>query len=174
MLSELRHKLHSLCYDYDWSDEVEDRIIRILRYIPERLSKDPNIDDYLQFLKMIINRHGQHTVAMIREKFSDELEQLYNDPKSEKNPMFLSILQKLHNYGEDFLMKLVDDAAYQWSDKKFDVLGINIEFWELKSRDTKAYERLLKYLRKKMDDAERKKDEKTYARFKRLYASAKR
>lgn len=173
MLSEFKPKLHSLCYNSVWSDETKGRIVKVLKYIPKELSDDPNIDSYLRFLGMIINRHGEHTISMVKERFLVALENLYNDPSFETNIKTVILLQKLHGYSEDYIMKLVDDAVYWWSDSRFDVLWNSIEFWELRNRDDAAYERVLKYLRRKMDDAERSKDEKTYARFKKLYALAK-
>lgn len=173
LLTEFQPKLHNLCYNFEWSNELKDRIAKVLEHIPKKLSNDPNIDWYLQYLGMIINRHGEHTISMIKEKFLDELENSYNDPKYETNSKILSVLQKLHEYSESYLMKLIDDAVYKWSDKRFDVLGNNIEFWELKNKNSEAYERVLRHLRREMDDAERSKNEKTYSRFKELYALTK-
>jgi len=174
LLSEFQPKLHSLCYDYKWTDDVKDRIVKVLKLIPKKLSNSPNISHYLQFLGMIINRHGKYTIGMIREKFLVELEEAFNDQEFETSAKILNILQRLNEYSEDYMTKLVDDAAYQWSDKRFEVLSGAIEFWGLKERDEEGHERVQRYLRQTMDDAERKKDKKTYSRVKKLYNQARR
>jgi len=174
LLAEFQPKLHNLCYNFDWSDKIRDRIVKVLECIPVQLSNDPNIDWYLQYLGMIINRHGKHTISMIKEKFLGELDHLYNDPKYETNSKILSILQELNGHSEDYLMKLVDDAVYRWNDKRFDALVSSIELWELKYKDSNAHMRVLRHLRRKMDDAEKNKDEKAYSRLMKLYEIAKR
>ena len=172
MLAEFQDKLRNLC-DLHWNDEVNNRIVKVLEYIPEKLSDDPHVDYYLLFLRMIINFYGKHTITTIKGKFLVELENLYNTAKFDK---ILSMLQTLHGHSEEYIMKLVNDAGStdQWSDSRFNSSMPNIEFWELRSRNQEAYNRVLQYLRQKMDDAERNKDEKTYDRFKKLWESAKR
>lgn len=95
---------------------------------------------------------------------------MYADPKFETNAQLLSLLQKLHEFNEQYMMKLIDDASSiaNWSDQRFQALGNNIELWELK-KDREAHKRVGAYLRIRMDDAERNKDEKTLDRLKKLY-----
>jgi len=70
------------------------------------------------------------------------------------------------------MMKLIDDAGFRWSDGRFVTLRDCIEFYESKARNKEAYSRVLSYLRRKMNEAEREKDLKTYDRFKKLYEVA--
>ena len=141
--------------------------------MPEKLSDDPHVDYYLQFLGMIINFYGEHTINMIKDKFLVELENLYNTAKFDK---ILSMLQTLHGHSEEYVKKLVDDAGSidRWNDSRFDSSMHNVEFWELRRGNQEAYDRVLQYISQKMDDAERNNDEKTHDRFKKLWESAKR
>lgn len=171
MLVEFQYRLRNLC-NLPWNDEVSKRITQVLEYIPEKLSEDPHVNYYLQFLGMIIYFYGEHKITMIKGKFLVELENLYNTAKFDN---ILSMLQKLHEHSEEYTMKLVNDAGSTnvWSDSRFDSSMRSIEFWELRSRNQEAYNRVLQYLRQKMDDAERNNDEKTHDRFKKLWESAK-
>lgn len=170
MLEYFQPKLRSLCYDYNWNDEVKERIIKVLNCIPKSLADDPNVNYYLQYVAMITNRCGKHIISAIKELFLGELENLYADPKFETNAQILSLLQELHEFSEHYMMKLIDDVSSvsNWSDQRFQALGGNIELWELK-KDQEAHKRVGDYLRRKMDDAERNKDEKTLDRLKKLY-----
>lgn len=169
MLEYFQPKLRNLCYDYDWNDEVKDRIIKVLNYIPKSLADDPNVNYYLLYLAMITNRCGKHIISTIKELFLGELKNLYANPKFETNTQLLSLLQELHEFSEQYMMELIDDASSitNWSDQRFQALGGNIELWELK-KDKEAHKRVGEYLRGKMDDAERK-DEKTLDRLKKIY-----
>jgi hypothetical protein len=171
MLNEFQPKLRNLCYDSAWSEEKRVRIEKVLDYIPESLSNDPNIDHYLHFLGLITHRDREHIINMVKEKFLYELEKLYNNPKMEANQLILPLLQNIHEYSEEYMMKLVDDAGSitQWSCQKFQCQGSKIELWKLGERDNKARERVLQYLRQKMNDAERKKDTKSHERLIKLY-----
>ena len=171
MLDNFQPKLRSLCYDYDWK-EVEDRIEEVLEYIPKKLSNDPHALNYLQYLAMIINRYSEHTIDAIREKWLDELEDLYNDPKYETNFNILEILQELHQYSKECLMKLIDDSVTRWSDQRFQTLASHIDLGDLKKRNEAAYTGILGNLHRKMNDADRNKEEKTFERLKFLYQIA--
>lgn len=174
MLDEFQPKLHRVCYDFGWTDRVRSRITRVLGYIPKKLSDDLHIDQYLHYLGLIIHGHGEHVLPLVREKFLPELENLYDDPKFEINSGVLRRLQELHEYSEDYMMKLIDDAgSVRWSDGRFVVLRHHIEFHELKARNKQAYLRVLRYLRRMMNEAERGEDLKTYDRFEKLYKLAK-
>jgi len=170
MLAEFQYRLRNLC-NLPWDAEVCNRITEVLEYIPEKLSDDPHVNYYLQFLGMIISFYGKYTITKIKEKFLIELENLYNTAKFDN---ILSMLQTLHGHSEEYIMKLVNDAGStdQWNDSRFNSSMRNIEFWELRSRNQEAYNRILQYLRQKMDDAERNGDEKTHDRFKKLWESA--
>lgn len=172
MLDYFQPELRSLCYDYDWN-EVKDRIEKVLEYIiPKKLSDEPHVLNYLQYLAMIINRYGEHTISTVKEKWLEELEYMYNDPKYETSCNFLGMVQELHGYGEDYMMKLIDDSVIRWSDERFQNLANNIEFWELKRRDEVAHKKVLQYLCRKMNDAERNKEDKAHDRLKFLYSIA--
>lgn len=172
MLDYFQPELRSLCYDYQW-DEVKDRIQKVLEYIiPKTLSNDPNVVSYLQYLAMIINRYSEHTIDVVREKWLKELETMYDDPKYETNCSFLGMLQELHAYSVDYMIKLIDHSVTRWSDARFQSLAPNIEFWELKRRDKANHQIILQYLRGKMSDAEKNKDNKAFERLKFLYGRA--
>jgi hypothetical protein len=171
MLDHFQPKLRSLCYDYDWK-EVEDRIEEVLEYMPEKLSNDPHALNYLQYLAMIINRYSEHTRDAIREKWLDELEDLYNDPKYETNSNILEVLQELHQYSKECLMKLIDDSATRWGDQRFQNLASHIDLKELKKRNEAAFTEILGNLRRKMNEADRNKEEKAFERLKFLYQIA--
>ena len=170
MLEYFQPKLRSLCYEYNWNDEVKDRIMNVLNCIPKSLADDPNVNYYLSYLAMITNRCGKHIISAIKEQFLGELKNMYDNPEFETNAQLLSLLQELHEFSEQFMMELIDDASSitRWNEKRFQALGDNIELWELK-KDSEAHKRVGEYLRKKMDDAERNKDEKTLDRLKKLY-----
>jgi len=170
MLEYFQPKLRKLCYDYDWNDEVKDRILKVLNYIPKSLADDPNVNNYLQYLGMITNRCGKYVMNTIKERFLGELENLYADPRFETNAQLLSLLQELHEFSEQYMMELIEDAGSiaDWSDQRFQALCGSIELWELK-KDREAHKRVGNYLRIKMDDAERNKDEKTLDRLKKIY-----
>lgn len=171
LLSKFQPVLRSLCQDHMWSDGVKDRIEKTIEIIPKKLSENPNIDNYIQFLKMILNHHGEHTLDMIKKKFMVDLEKAYLDPKYKTNAVILSLLQRLHEYSLEYMMKLVDDAVYKWSDGRFNTLNGAIEFWGLKERD-KEHEGMLRFLEQKMEETEKDRDEKAHSRFKQLYSSA--
>ena len=173
LLSEFQPKLNSLCYDYEWSDDdVRERIIRVLNLIPEELSSNPNVSQYLQHLGMIVNRYGEYTSSVIKKRFLAEIERISLSQKLENSAKALDILQKLHGHSKDYLMKLVDYAAYRWDEKRFEGLSGAIEFWGLRERDEEGYQRILSYMRQKMEDAERNKDDEVYSRLERLYSQA--
>ena len=170
VLREFQPKLHNLCYDCVWNDGKRVRITKVLKYIPKNLSENPHIDFYLHFLGLTIHRDKEHTIPMVKETFLKELENLYDDAKFETNLNILRILQELHEHSEEFMMKLINDAIFRWSDKRFNTLRDNIECWMLKDKNKEAYERVLRYLRRKMDVAEKDKDEKSYERLAFLYS----
>jgi hypothetical protein len=171
MMDYFQPELHHLCYKLPWNDEVKLRIAKVLEHIPDRLTEDPHINRYLQYLGMILNCHGKHTKEIVKTKFLKELEDLYNNPKFKNNSAILDLLQKLHDHSENYIMKVIDDAGYQWDDERFNALMNNIAFWEL---NEEVHERILRYLSQKMDSAEKYNDEKTRSRFQRLYDFAKR
>lgn len=166
-LDYFQPKLRSLCYDYHWNNEVKDRIMSVLEDIPKSLSEEPNINYYLQFLGMMIHRYG-NTISIIKEKFLHELENLYDDIKFETNGQVLSLLQELHEYNEQYMMQLINDAITRWSDQRFQSLGGSIELWELKRKDKEAHQRVVDYISRRMGEAERE-DEKTWRRLKKLH-----
>jgi hypothetical protein len=172
-LQKFQPKLHSLCYDYNWSDEVKDRVMKVLDYIPEETSNDPNIDYYLLYLGMILHRYREYTISAVRAKFLVELENLYNNPKFETNAQILNLLQELNEFSEPYMVKLIDDACSisRWSDQRFQSLEGSIQWWELK-KDKEVHKRVLQYMRRKMDDAAKNKDEKTRDRLEKLYKQA--
>jgi hypothetical protein len=176
MMSEFYPKLQDLCDDAVWNDETRIRVIKVLDYIPDKLSEDPNIDYYLNFIKLIIHKDKEQIKNSVKEKFLEELEKVYNDPRYETNKQILNLLQKLHEYSEDYMVRLIDEASsiVKWSDQRFQVQALDIQLWELKNRDPNAYDRVLKHLRLKMNDAEINNDEKSYERLKKLYELVKR
>lgn len=173
VLDYFQPELRNLCYNYKW-DDVKERIEKVLEYLPNQLSNSPHVLDYLQYIGMIINRFAEHTRDKIGEKWLDELEKLYDDPRYETNSNILNILQELVQYDAYYLRKLIDDSSTQWSDQRFQVLVNQIGFLELKKGNEKAYEGILRYLRQKMGDAERNKEEKAHERLDLLYTIAKR
>jgi hypothetical protein len=175
-MREFQPKLRDLCYDAVWNDETRMRVIKVLDYIPEKLSEDPNIDYYLHFIGLIIHKDIEQIKNSVKEKFLEELEKLYDDPRYETNKQILNLLQKIHEYSEDYMMKLIDEAGsiVKWSDQRFQVQALDIQLWELRNRDQNAYDRVLKHLRRKMNDAEKNNDEKNYERLKKLYELVKR
>jgi len=120
---------------------------------------------------MILSCHGKHTKEMVKTKFLIELEDLYNNPKFKNNSAILDLLQELHDYSKDYIMKVVGDAGYQWDDERFDALMNHVAFWKLNGE---AHRIILEYLSRKMNSAEKNNGEKTRSRFEKLYDSAKR
>lgn len=171
MLDHFQPKLRSLCYDYYWK-EVESRIKEVLKYMPKSLSNNPHALNYLQYLAMIVNRYGEHTIDAIREKWLEELEHLYKDSKYETNSTLLDILQELHQYSKEYLMKLINDSSTKWSDSRFQDLANQIGWSEFRKRNGTAYNGILEYLGQKMNDADRNKEEKIFERLKFLYQIA--
>jgi hypothetical protein len=176
LLDDFQNRLRNLCYDYPWSEEKRVRITEVLSYIPSRLADDPNSNSYLLFLGFIIRRDKDQTIKMVKEKFLVELETLYNDSRFETNPKPMDLLQELNEYSEVYMMKLVDDASStsKWSPQKFQAIGNTIELWELKKKDIEAHARVSQYILRKLDDAEKNKDDETCKRLESLYTLSKR
>lgn len=166
LLDDFQNKLRDLCYEYPWNEEKSVRITEVLNYIPNKFIDNPNANSYLLFLGFIVHREKDHTTKMIREKFLVELEKSYNNPQFETDPKPIGLLQELHEYSEEYMMKLIDDASSttKWSDQKFQALGKSIELWELKKKDIDAHARISQYIISKMEDAEKNNDEVAWKR----------
>ncbi len=143
LLDDFQNNLRNLCYDYPWDEKKRDRIVDVLNYIPSRLANDPNVGSYLLFLGFIIHRDSKYTIKLVKEKFSVELENLYNDQRFETNPKPILLLQELNEHSEVYMMKLIDETSSisKWSDQRFQALGSNIELWELKTKNIEAHSR---------------------------------
>ncbi len=175
MLKDFQSQLVKLC-EYEWEqvkDRIENKVLGCL--IPDKFSNDPHSKLYIQFLAMIIDRYGQNAVEKISKKWLTEFERMYNDPnyRTDVISMTFGIFQELQGYNENFLESLIDDAT-RWTEMKFNLLSNNIGFSELKKRDEIAYNRVLQYLRRKMDDAGQNKNDEAFKRLETLYAIAKR
>lgn len=173
-LSDFENCLRDLCNNFPWDNEVGSRIADVVRYIPLMLSDDPYADHYVFYLKMIINGHGKHTIPMIKEKFLTEFEKMYDDPKFETDHQIISILMELHEYSEEYMMRVVDDAASRWSDSRFQALASDVEmgFSEMSRRNQEAYGEFFNRLDGKMQVAERNNEGKAFGRFMTLRKSA--
>jgi hypothetical protein len=174
MLDYFQDALRDLCYNHDWNIQVEFRIERVFDYIPKKLSNEPNAVRFLHFIAMIMNRFTEYTRDRIGEKWLDELEKLYNDLRYETNSNILYILQELVQYDGEYLRKLIDDSSIRWSDSRFQVLAAHIGFSELKKRNEEAHKDILRYLLRKINEAEKKKEERTHERLSILYNKARR
>jgi hypothetical protein len=146
-LDKLYDEFRDLCYNYEW-DKAKGEVEKILDYaaIPEKLFGDPNAKRYVQFLAVVINRFGEHVIDIISKKWLGELDRFYNEPNycdKTSIPNLLYVLLELRRYSKGYVMKLVDDAATQWS------------VHELKKRDESAHEEIVSYLRGKWEDAKR-------------------
>jgi molybdopterin-guanine dinucleotide biosynthesis protein A len=171
MLDYFQEALRDLCYNHDWN-QVEGRIEKVFDYIPKKLSNEPNALRFVQFIAMIVNRFAEQTRDKIGEKWLDELEKLYSDPRYETDSNVLYVTQELVQYDVEYLKKLIDDASTRWSDSRFQALAAHIGFSELKKRNKEAYKDILRYLLGKMNDAGRNKEEKSQERLVFLYNRA--
>jgi hypothetical protein len=173
MLTDFQKQLVKLT-KYEWN-QVKDRIEEVLGcLIPDNFSKEPHMRSYIAILNMIIHHYCENVIHTINKKWLKELEGMYDDPNypTDDIVIILNILQKLHRYSADYLEKLIDDAT-RWSQMKFSLLSHNIGFSELKERDETAYNKVLQYLRRKMDDAGKNESEETFKRLETLYSIAK-
>jgi hypothetical protein len=126
------------------------------------------------YLKIIINAYGKHATPMIKKKFLADFEKMYSDPKFETDFQSFDVLMQLHEYGEEYMMRIADDAAYRWSDNRFQSLVSNfdIAFSEMGRRSPEIYHKFFKWLDAKMQDAERSNEEKARQRLETLRKSA--
>jgi hypothetical protein len=173
MLTDFQRQLVKLT-EYEWN-QVKDRIEEVLDcLIPDKFSKEPHVRSYIAILNIITHHYCENVIHIINKKWLKELEGMYDDPNypTDDIVIILNILQKLHGYSADYLEKLIDDAT-RWSQMKFSLLSHNIGFSELKERDETAYNRVLQYLRRKMDDAGKNESEETFKRLETLYSIAK-
>jgi len=171
MLTRFQPKLNVLC-NYQWNN-AKDRIEKTLtNIIPDKLSNDPPI--YLQFLAMILHSFGEHVTDTINKKWLKDIENLYNAPDWHESSIsyVLYILQELKGYSEDFMETLIDDAVTRWSSLKFTAYASYIDLSQLKKRDESGYRKILRYLRRRMDDATRNKQQEALARLDKLYSRA--
>lgn len=155
-LDEFENRLRVLC-DLGWDENVRSRIEAILEYVPDKFSDDSHVDRYVFWLKLIINSHGEETIPLIKEKSLIELEKMYKNPKIVKTDCdVLYILMELHGYDGEYLLEVVDDAAYRWGLVRFDELVsyISIGFAKLKSRSQEEYREFCNKLDEKMQKAE--------------------
>ncbi len=182
-LDDFEDKLRAIC-KLSWNDEIKSRIMEVLNYIPNKFSDDMDANSYLAWLTVIVLSHiDEHTKSMIREKFLTELEKMMDNkemidsqkPHEEYDFDVLCTLGILHDYSVDYLMELVDDAAYQWSTKKFSTLvpDITTEFYGLKHRDREAYREFYSRLDRKMEKAEKIGNEQAFDRLRTLHDRAK-
>ena len=174
MLSDFQSQLSKLT-EYEWS-LAKDRIEKVLDLlIPEKFSDDPHAKLHIQFLNIIIDKYGQIVTERISKKWQREFERMYNDPKYRTDYIstIFSILQELHGYDEDFLERIIDDST-RWTQMKFSLLSQSIGFSELRKRDEIAYKNVLRYLRRKLDDAGKSENDETFKRLETLYSIAKR
>ena len=175
MLNDFQSQLANLI-QYEWNEvknRIEKKVLDCL--IPEKFSNDPHMKLHIQFLDMIIDRYGQNVVEKVRKKWLKEFERMYNDPNysTDNISRIFWILQELHGYNENLLERLVDDAT-RWTKLKFTLLSNNIGFSELKKRDEMAYDRVLRYLRRRMDDSGHNENDEAFKRLESLYRTAKR
>jgi hypothetical protein len=171
MLYRFKDKLTALCKTYRW-EQAKDKVGKVIELIPQRLSIGPQV--YVQFLTMLVSCYGQHVAGTIKAKWLTEIESLYDDPnyRTDSISNVLYLLQELHEYSANYIEKLIDDAATQWTELKFQLLAHNIDFSEVKRRDALAHKTILSYLRRKMDDAAKNKEDKAYDRLRILYDNA--
>jgi hypothetical protein len=157
-LEEFKEWLVALCNRlFDWDDEVNKLILDVIQYIPLMLSEDQYVEQYLSYLRIIINSYGKYTVPPIKKKFLVDLEKMYGDIKFETDTQVLNLLMELHEFNEDYMMKIVEDAAYQWSDNRFSGLEFTVRdgFAQMNRRNQKAFGEFYEWLDDKMQDAER-------------------
>jgi hypothetical protein len=174
MLNDFQSQLSKLI-EYEWN-QVKDRIEKVLdSLIPEKFSDDPYVKLHIQFLAMIIDKYGQTVIEKISKKWLKEFERMYNDPdyRTDNISVIFDIFQELHGYDENFLESLIDDST-RWTQIKFSLLLDHIGFSELRKRDEVAYNGVLQYLRRKMDDAGQNKNDEAFKRLEMLYSIAKR
>jgi hypothetical protein len=172
MLYRFHPKLSALCNsNYSWV-QLKDRVDKVFELIPEKLSNESHV--YVGFLYLLVRSFGEHVTSTIRNKWLEELESLYDDPNynTVSIPYVLYMLQELHGYDRNYIMKLIDDASANWTPLKFQLLASNIDFSQMKKREPLAHKAILSYLRRKMDDAAKNKKEEACDRLKFLYNNA--
>ena len=174
MLNDFQSQLAKLT-EYEWNI-VKDRIEKVLdRLIPKKLSGEPHSSLHIQFLAMIIDKYSQNVVETISKKWLKEFERMYNDPAYHTAyiSLIFTIFQELLGYDENFVERLIDDST-RWTGMKFSLLSQSVGFSKLRERDEVAYNRVLQYLRRRMDDAGKNENEEIFQRLVALHAIAKR
>jgi hypothetical protein len=173
-LDDFENCLRNLCNNFSWDTEVSRRITDVVKYIPLMLVDDLLANRYVFFLNIIINSYGRYAIPMIKERFLTDFEKMYNSPKFETNFQVLYILMELHGYSEDCMMRIVDDAAYRWSDNRFQAFGSDLDmaFSRMSKRDPENYRKFFKWLDAKMQDAERNNEGKAQNRLETLRVHA--
>lgn len=175
MLYDFQEQLNKLCDKYEWYT-VKDRIDKVFQcLIPDKLSNDPSGKRYIQILAIILYCYKANVTNTISTKWAKELEKLYNDPvySTDDVAIILGMLQELNGYREEYLEKIVDEATTQWTQLKFNLLVHNIGFAKLRELDEEAYLRVLKYIRRKMEEATQTKREEEQKRLNLVYDLAK-
>lgn len=108
-----------------WGHEVERRILKGIDYIHSDFTQQSSDGEraYLATLVRIIKRAGEGDTQVkvaIKQQFTRLSENLYtNRDGLRRNANFIFLLEWLHDYDSDYLLKLVNDAIQKWSNEDF-------------------------------------------------------
>jgi hypothetical protein len=175
MLFDFQDQLNQLCQRYKWNQMKEEIGKVLMCIIPDKLTNDSLGKKYVQILAIILDCYKETVVNIISTKWGKELEKLFNDPdyRTDDVAVLFVMLQQLNRYSEDYLEKIVDDAAIKWSKLKFSLLAYNIGFAKLRDSDYTAYARMLSYIRRKMEQSVKDNKEEESRRLEIIYDIAK-
>jgi hypothetical protein len=175
MLFDFQEQLNQICQRYKWH-QVREEIGKVLVcLIPDKITNDSMGRRYIQILAIILDSYNENVIRVIREKWEKELEKLFNDPEYHTDSILyiFIILQELHEFNEEYLEKIVDDSVTNWTPLKFSLLVHNIGFSKLRTLNEEAYTRLLKNIRRKIEQSAQANREEEHRRFEILYDYAK-
>lgn len=95
---------------------------------------------------LIYTKIDASTNGRIAELFKERLEGAV-DPELASDKFVLLLRQEMHEFDEPFMIHLVEQAIYDWSDDRFATRWVDIRLDQVKQRDIRAFERVKEYLR---------------------------
>ena len=150
-------------------------LVSMFEYIDENFDKANSQlkGRYISLLRSIYHRADIHNKTALGEKYKRKLENLSDLELAETNLDFLAFRQELNGHEEKFMLKLVDQAIYDWSPSRFERFALSgIDFDTMKRlHGAQSLENTKEHLRGIWQDPNKNQD--VQGRAKRLLERAK-
>jgi len=132
MLADFRHRLYNLVYYDGWTNDITNRVTRVLDHIHDELLDDEFFSIYLDYLNVIFGRNKEAD-NKIKEIFLNDLESMFDKPNHRTNPQLFGLLQNMHRDDKNYWKKLANDVLDmdKWEPERYEALRGNARFSEL-------------------------------------------